>query len=178
MFVNPMLKQRIIKKSSEFCRLCNGPLSILIEKSKLILSKFEMSDNILEVFNSNDFTALIKIYTVYLKFYENVRTFIVDVKKTRKGRQFFDKVKRPLDSLLTCPAQRPCRFKLLLDQVLKRTPKNHPNYKELTQTCNRVESLVNFINEKLATERLRALENQITGNKKMCFIFTKRSILQ
>jgi hypothetical protein len=52
-----------------------------------------------------------------------------------------------LDALLVKPVQRITRYRMLLSEILDKTPETHPDYKALQVTCNELLVIISGINE-------------------------------
>jgi hypothetical protein len=74
---------------------------------------------------------------------------------------------KSLDDLLIMPVQRVPRYKLLLTELYEKTPKNHPDYKDLNVALNMTNKLALSINESTrqaeAISVYEELKDQITG---------------
>jgi len=73
-----------------------------------------------------------------------------------------------LPDLLIQPIQRPPRYKLLLEQLKKLTSEDHPDFKDITIACEKLDSMCFKINEQKKkvenmSEVLR-IQKQFTGN--------------
>jgi len=74
---------------------------------------------------------------------------------------------KSLEDLLIMPVQRVPRYKLLLTELYEKTPKNHPDFKDLQHALNLTQHLALSINENTrqaeATERYFGLQEVVTG---------------
>lgn len=100
------------------------------------------------------FSPFLKLYTEYTNCYQNsVDTMQLCLKKNNFA-QWMDKHIRenmdclPLDSLLIMPIQRIPRYRLLLEEVIKYTPEEHIDYKDLCSALNLIKEIASFINER------------------------------
>jgi len=65
---------------------------------------------------------------------------------------------KKLDNILIQPMQRICRYPLLLQELLKRTPQNHMDRSDISPACDSIEDIINQINEsRLQVERTEKL---------------------
>ncbi|KAI8821789.1 uncharacterized protein EV422DRAFT_566869 [Fimicolochytrium jonesii] len=70
-----------------------------------------------------------------------------------------------LKDLLITPVQRPPRYLLLLQELLKRTPEKHPDYENLVSAVKRIKRTVHTINErKKRHESMRKLHEAVRGS--------------
>lgn len=59
-----------------------------------------------------------------------------------------------------------------LKQLLKLTPKTHPDYEKLTETLEKVNEIARFVNNyKDEDKKLREILDQIEGCPIVCFFF-------
>lgn len=65
------------------------------------------------------------------------------------------------------PIQRICKYPLLLNELLKYTPKSHEEYENLTLALDKVEQVVTYINERKRLEenmkKLKEIDVLIEG---------------
>lgn len=68
------------------------------------------------------------------------------------------------------PVQRVLRYKLLLEDLKKKTPENHPDYKGLEEVLEKISVLAKDVNEALKTEenyrKLMKIQKNFVGNVK------------
>jgi len=96
-----------------------------------------------------------RMYTQYCANHDNARMRLEALKKENpKFNKFLeDKLNDPdcraldLAAFLITPVQRICRYPLLLKELLKHTPKDHPDHDDLETAIARVESIVADVNE-------------------------------
>jgi hypothetical protein len=95
--------------------------------------------------------------------------------KNKEFRKFHDDVMsndnvgEGLDSFLIRPIQRIPRYNLLIRELLKNTPNDHPDYQQLEKAQDDMEKLGELINTSVHTkanmERMSELEKIIKGYK-------------
>jgi len=72
-----------------------------------------------------------------------------------------------LFGFLIKPVQRICKYPLLIKELIKVTPEDHPDYKDLLHAQNQIEKVVSYINEgKRLTEVLQkvvSIQNNVDG---------------
>eukprot|EP00817_Percolomonadidae_sp_ATCC50343_P000507 CAMPEP_0117428354 /NCGR_PEP_ID=MMETSP0758-20121206/8087_1 /TAXON_ID=63605 /ORGANISM="Percolomonas cosmopolitus, Strain AE-1 (ATCC 50343)" /LENGTH=528 /DNA_ID=CAMNT_0005214677 /DNA_START=175 /DNA_END=1758 /DNA_ORIENTATION=- len=98
-------------------------------------------------------------YTNYINHYHIKNQLLSDELKTNvEFEEFCGKINQHLKAenarctslrgYLVMPVQRIPRYNLLLRDLLKRTPENHPEYKDLLRASNDINALADFINTK------------------------------
>lgn len=96
------------------------------------------------------------------------------MKSSKKFANFIDEIlehervnQQPLDSFLVKPVQRICRYPLLIHGILKNTPPDHPDYKILEATLQKLQNITDVVNEytrkKDSENRLFQLDLRISG---------------
>lgn len=111
------------------------------------------------------FAHFFKMYTSYVNTHDNATALLKKMAGEKKF-EWFQTMEREcvmnpkscnlnLASLLITPIQRIPRYKLLLTELLKHTPSNHPDHKQLTQAVELVGQVATHIND-----ALRAAENR------------------
>eukprot|EP00007_Cunea_sp_BSH-02190019_P001933 CAMPEP_0174240512 /NCGR_PEP_ID=MMETSP0417-20130205/19112_1 /TAXON_ID=242541 /ORGANISM="Mayorella sp, Strain BSH-02190019" /LENGTH=805 /DNA_ID=CAMNT_0015319609 /DNA_START=29 /DNA_END=2443 /DNA_ORIENTATION=+ len=101
-------------------------------------------------------TAYLKLYTQYVQNFNTASTTLQDLKLQSPGLCKLlvecGKSKRAknkdISSFLIMPVQRIPRYALLLDNLLKYTPEDHPDYKDLSEAVTKVKDVANYVNEK------------------------------
>ncbi|XP_064098919.1 FYVE, RhoGEF and PH domain-containing protein 3-like [Macrobrachium nipponense] len=98
----------------------------------------------------------LKVYASYAKNYQQAINILVDYeRKTSKFKAWLTtqesrpEVQTKLPSLLITPIQRIPRYRLLLEQLLKHTPKDHPHYGNIVQASEAIEKVAGHIEESL-----------------------------
>jgi hypothetical protein len=56
--------------------------------------------------------------------------------------------RQSLDSFLIMPVQRIPRYILLLSELKKHTPSDHPDYPKITEAWTSMQEVANYVNEK------------------------------
>eukprot|EP00727_Mastigamoeba_balamuthi_P004419 m51a1_g13976 putative pleckstrin domain-containing protein (983) ;mRNA; r:999259-1003482 len=105
----------------------------------------------------------IKLYKYYINNYDNALATLARVKdKYPEFRSHVEKIDHtdlvgglPIESYLVVPVQRIPRYVLLLQEMLKATPADHPDVELLTAAIVTIKALADYINE-----RKRVSENQ------------------
>ncbi|KAI3639930.1 hypothetical protein MIR68_002058 [Amoeboaphelidium protococcarum] len=131
--------------------------------------KGKLSDIVLK------FIPFMKIYAIYMKNYPNSLTLLSHLTSTSSTFGIFvsnqlrhPEVKSlPLVSLLLQPVQRLPRYRMLIAQLLKYTPRSHCDYDGLTEALQLIESVNQWVNERIRMHeedtRLVDLQNAIVG---------------
>ncbi|KAI3636519.1 hypothetical protein MIR68_005464 [Amoeboaphelidium protococcarum] len=131
--------------------------------------KGKLSDIVLK------FIPFMKIYAIYLKNYPNSLTLLSHLTSTSSTFGTFvsnqlrhpDVKSLPLVSLLLQPVQRLPRYRMLIEQLLKYTPRSHCDYDGLTEALQLIESVNQWVNERIRMHeedtRLVDLQNAIVG---------------
>jgi len=125
-----------------------------------------------DVFLTN--TGFIKFYRYYVNNYEASLEALEKCKK--KSEEFAIYVSNmeqtsqmrnlKLVSFLVTPVQRVMRYSMLLEEVLKKTPKGHPDQEPLRHAVAMTKSMAQYINEKKRNvENLAAFEDFLRGLK-------------
>lgn len=69
-----------------------------------------------------------------------------------------------MQSFLIKPIQRICKYPLLLKELLKHTPDDHPDYEYLSKSCQSIEEIVKKINERKREKDNSFKINEIAEN--------------
>ncbi|KAF2074898.1 hypothetical protein CYY_003817 [Polysphondylium violaceum] len=116
------------------------------------ITSLESTTSITEIFNKNK--ENFRMYSTYIITYDSAMTTLARLKKKKDFSNFLDKAKGDsrangldLTSLLIMPVQRLPRYVLLLNELLKNTPENHPNAKLLDKCIQGIKEVTIFINE-------------------------------
>jgi len=103
----------------------------------------------------NQIIPFFKIYTVYVNGYD-VALSMIDEEREKKNSDF-DKFLIDIEnegtlfqSYLVLPIQRPPRYVLLLKELVKFTPVDHPDYSYLEKSLTTLEEVASSINKKKA----------------------------
>lgn len=150
------------------------------------LSNWSDEQRVADVFLSHktDF----KIYSVYCKDYDSGDAFLKQRIKKKKDLEtllnscYSNPICMPgltLPSYLITVIQRTPRYILLLKDLLKRTPEDHPDYQNLVEAVSVMEKLAAYINDQLkqaqCQKALEVLETQISGLK--AYYIPERSLV-
>eukprot|EP01156_Anaeramoeba_ignava_P022240 Anaeramoba_ignava/c20412_g1_i2.p2 GENE.c20412_g1_i2~~c20412_g1_i2.p2 ORF type:complete len:330 (-),score=87.67 c20412_g1_i2:1450-2439(-) len=171
-FVKPLEEQTHIKhgliSSEQFKSLFSNIDSILflhIDTLKFFeqrfASNFDSSREIADIFLK--FVGFLKVYSEYCQNYDNSIKVLDDlVKKNQKFVDFIDECHNSpeiqglnISSLLILPVQRIPRYNLLIQTILKYTPKEHSDYDNLNKALDTTKEISDWINT-----NIKKLENR------------------
>lgn len=135
-------------------QLINSNAGIIIRYSKLLLEdlvpraeSFSTTTCIGDIFLI--LADYMKVYTQYIKVYEPFMSKFVQC--MNKNKVLKEKMNQSeflaFESCLICPVQRIPRYQLLIQDLLKVTPQEHPDYPQLQQALKKVAEIGNFVNE-------------------------------
>ena len=160
LFVTPMKAYPMGLTHDEFLSIfsnvevlekCHTDLLGTIEQR---LARWDDDSTIGDVFLTE--TGFIKLYRYYVNNYENS---LVVLAQCRKKSAEFDAYLRKweltpemrnsqLTAFLVAPVQRVMRYSMLLEEVLKKTPREHPDAEPLRRAVAMMKSMAEYINEK------------------------------
>lgn len=126
--------------------------TILLKDLEQILNNWSYDTRLSGVFlQMADF---LKLYTTYINNYSSALETVTFCKQSSVFSSLLEKCESNprcdslnFPSLLIMPVQRIPRYILLLTEIHKHTPKNHPDYEKLTQSLNKVKEVADDINE-------------------------------
>jgi len=117
----------------------------------------------------------IKLYKHYINQYDSAARLVKEWRETIKPFKKYLKETEwtpvlqhtNLESLLVTPIQRLPRYVLLLEEMAKCTPENHPDHGKIGEAIGLVRELTDYVNkckkESNSTDELRAFEQKIIG---------------
>ena len=125
----------------------------LLEKIEARVKHWDDDSCLGDVFLTD--TGFIKLYRYYVNNYEQSLTALARCRK--KSAEFDEYVKRweltpkmrnsRLIDFLVAPVQRVMRYSMLLEELLKKTPPQHPDEEPLRSAVAMTKGMANFINE-------------------------------
>lgn len=100
--------------------------------------------------------GFLKIYSRYCSHYSEAMRVLNECKKNSKFKKFLDEVKkkshdlehRGLEDFLIRPVQRIPRYFLLLQDLVRHTGTDHPDYVNLDAAAQKVQAVAEYMNEK------------------------------
>jgi len=117
----------------------------------------------------------IKLYKHYINQYDTAAKYVKEWRETVKpfGKYLKETEWTPalqctnLESLLVTPIQRLPRYVLLLEEIAKYTPENHPDHAKIGDAIGLIRELTDYVNkckrESSSTDELRTIEQKIVG---------------
>ncbi|KAK5579913.1 hypothetical protein RB653_009602 [Dictyostelium firmibasis] len=116
------------------------------------ITSLESTVAITSIFNKNQ--ENFKMYSNYIIGYDASVTLLARLRKKKDFSNFLEKCRNDsrcngldLNSILIMPVQRLPRYVLLLSELIKQTPPNHPNIKLLNKCLKGIKEVTSFINE-------------------------------
>ncbi|KAH0793812.1 Kelch motif family protein [Histomonas meleagridis] len=95
------------------------------------------------------FIPYLKIYKNYISVYDSLQLKLAKSQNNPKNKNVLDEFSktiyaggRSLDSVLSIPFQRTMRYRMLLEAVLKKTPKVHPDHKFLIEAIEKLKTIL------------------------------------
>jgi len=119
----------------------------------------------------------LKMYTVYMNGFRVAQSRLEELAKDPAFSQAVNEIHAEgftpgmggLTLLMGCPLSRIPRYVLLLKDLKKNTPEDHPDFHPLTKALDAVTDMANFINETKRhdenQQRMQAIDNRLTGDK-------------
>ena len=132
-----------------------GDILGIRQVNKELLSAMEIStDKIGQVFL--DLAPYLKFYSTYANDFKTATNLVEDqLNKNKPFRQFMERqesrpeVCKKLNALLITPVQRIPRYKLLLDDIIKNTPRYHPDKDNLMEARTQIDAIAWYINDQI-----------------------------
>ena len=123
--------------------------------NKELLAAMEVStDHIGKVFL--DLAPYLKFYSTYANDFRDASKLVDEfTEKSKAFRQLLanqesrPEVQKKLNSLLITPVQRIPRYKLLLDDIIKNTPRYHPDKDNLQEARTHIDAVAWYINDQI-----------------------------
>ncbi|KAJ1657924.1 hypothetical protein IWQ61_002743 [Dispira simplex] len=186
-------KYRGILSSTEIKSIFSNVDSLLMLHRDHLLPELEQcvqqqDERLGNVFLRN--SAFIRIYSVYVNNFDNATELLTDLEKQRKkftkflalARRHSDHNQLNLLGYLLLPVQRVPRYKLLLEQLLETTPRDHPDYPDLVRALEEVRDRADEINEKKRDQernvKVIQIANQIRGSQRIQLIQPHRRFIR
>uniref|UniRef100_A0A6B2L268 Uncharacterized protein n=1 Tax=Arcella intermedia TaxID=1963864 RepID=A0A6B2L268_9EUKA len=102
------------------------------------------------------------LYTQYSLNYGKAAEVLREISKDKKVKQFFtDKSNDPIcvgldfSAYLIMPIQRIPRYRLLIEELLNNTPKDHDDYKKLEDALSKVKNVAKEVDKAIVEEEIR-----------------------
>jgi hypothetical protein len=152
-FMNP-IKETYMLPGQVFAAIFGDILGIRQVNKELLTAMEHSTDQIGKVFlelapylkfystDANDFESDIKLIEEWKEKHKGIRTLVANA-ETRP------EVQKKLNSLLITPIQRIPRYKLLLDDIIKNTPRFHPDRNNLEEARTQIDAIAWYINDQI-----------------------------
>jgi hypothetical protein len=157
--------------STEMINTIFGNIQLLAGFHRLFLADLVSADfEMASAFVRN--ADFLKMYSDYLNKYMAVMTIINEQRTNRKFQDFLAKARQAtggmdLMSYLIMPVQRIPRYVLLLKELQKNTPEQHPTHETLLSALQKVEKIASHVNEQKRQvedmSKLLEIQNKLTG---------------
>jgi hypothetical protein len=126
----------------------------LLDQLEVRVSKWSVSQRLGDIFLL--ISNFLKIYTQYCSNYNEAMRILSECKKQSKFKKFLDELKkkchdiehRGIEDYLIRPVQRIPRYYLLLQDLVKHTSKDHPDYANLASAAQKVQAVAEYMNDK------------------------------
>eukprot|EP00339_Tiarina_fusa_P026170 CAMPEP_0117011394 /NCGR_PEP_ID=MMETSP0472-20121206/9802_1 /TAXON_ID=693140 ORGANISM="Tiarina fusus, Strain LIS" /NCGR_SAMPLE_ID=MMETSP0472 /ASSEMBLY_ACC=CAM_ASM_000603 /LENGTH=613 /DNA_ID=CAMNT_0004714175 /DNA_START=159 /DNA_END=2000 /DNA_ORIENTATION=- len=193
-FLQPMRDQQIVDETALRAVFANVESILMLNKTLLDETAERMANWGLEVKIGDVFlkiTEFLKVYIDYVKNYENALQTLTDLKKENGALRKFLKVQmrqcdghtyETLESFLITPVQRIPRYNLLLGEIVKNTPRGHPDYDDLVSASEKVQETARYVNERAREAeqlaKVYTIQNQITGKFDRDLVSPDRRLIQ
>lgn len=134
----------------------------------------------------SSFSPYFELYGVYASYHDDAAAALDALRGDPTAAQFLDACQhdprcktKDFRSFLILPIQRVPRYRLLLQEMLKRTPRDHPDRRPLRTAVKRVDMAAHALNRAIrrreAREKLRQLESRFIGD--IDLVVTGRQLL-
>jgi hypothetical protein len=126
----------------------------LLQQLEERVTKWSVSQKLGDIFTL--ISSYLKIYTQYCSNYNEAMRILSECKKQNKFKKFVDELKkkchdiehRGIEDYLIRPVQRIPRYYLLLQDLVKHTSKDHPDYANLASAAQKVQAVAEYVNGK------------------------------
>ncbi|KAL6052950.1 Rho guanine nucleotide exchange factor (GEF) 17, variant 3 [Balamuthia mandrillaris] len=179
-FLKPVRQRQFLNKMEQAMIFSNVE-ALLDVNSALLEDLFRRQKENIVVERVGDILVersdLFKLYAVYCSNQPIIMTELTKLKtKYPPFKEFLDEAFRnpqcrllELHSFLIHPLQRICKYPLLLKELLKNTPEDHPDHKDLKEALERISEVVDLINERTRQVKnvadVTEIENSIQGGE-------------
>ena len=152
-FMKPLQENEIL--DTQVYASIFGDLLGIRQVNKELLTAMELStDKIGKVFL--DLAPYLKFYSTYANDFKQATQLVEEqLEKNKPFKQLLAKqesrpeVQKKLNALLITPVQRIPRYKLLLDDIIKNTPRFHPDKDNLQEARIQIDSIAWYINDQI-----------------------------
>eukprot|EP00019_Armaparvus_languidus_P006647 CAMPEP_0168590418 /NCGR_PEP_ID=MMETSP0420-20121227/6557_1 /TAXON_ID=498008 /ORGANISM="Pessonella sp." /LENGTH=655 /DNA_ID=CAMNT_0008626075 /DNA_START=243 /DNA_END=2210 /DNA_ORIENTATION=- len=173
-YVEPIESKELIPPEDQSHLFSN--VRSLVQLHQEILKMLESSQSDTSVSIGQTFVRIgsyLKVYTTYVIDQEGTRDFVhKKFSEYPEFKEFCDRVKSlpqsrslDLESYLIKPVQRVCKYPLLINDLLKTTPKTDPNHELLAQAVESMRDVASHINDN--KKRVQAIQRVAEINQKI-----------
>jgi len=152
-FMKPLQENEILA-SQIYASIFGDILGIRQVNKELLLAMETSTDKIGKVFL--DLAPYLKFYSTYANDFKTATNLVEDqLVKNKPFRTFMERqesrpeVCKKLNALLIAPIQRIPRYKLLLDDIIKNTPRYHPDKENLMESRTQIDAIAWYINDQI-----------------------------
>eukprot|EP01098_Paradermamoeba_levis_P016286 TRINITY_DN869_c0_g3_i2.p1 TRINITY_DN869_c0_g3~~TRINITY_DN869_c0_g3_i2.p1 ORF type:complete len:700 (-),score=172.43 TRINITY_DN869_c0_g3_i2:68-2077(-) len=177
LFVKPLKEKNLLGKKEVYSLTLN--LEDILQVNKDFLKAVEnQRDKGMLIELGDAFVErgdMFKIYAVYCPNQAAIGSHITAHRETNPAfaefvKQFDDEPSfrgMPLASYLAKPVQRLCKYPLLLRELQKCTDENHPDYKRIIESSNKITVVVDLVNER--TRQVDELKKMMDLSQNLIF---------
>jgi len=177
LFLQPLRERQIITPAESNLLFAN--IEVLLMLNRVVLKglqkRMAVGSQIIvigDIFQK--MAEYFKMYTVYCANHDKTVQIFNELTKRPIFANFLEECfldprsrNLTLFGFLIKPVQRICKYPLLIKELVKVTPEDHPDYKDLMHAQNQIEKVVSYINEgKRLTEVLQkvvSIQNNVDG---------------
>lgn len=152
-FMKPLQESEILP-SQVYANIFGDILGIRQVNKELLVAMEVSTDKIGKVFL--DLAPYLKFYSTYANDFRQATQLVEEhMEKNKAFRSLLAKqesrpeVQKKLNALLITPVQRIPRYKLLLDDIIKNTPRFHPDKDNLQEARTQIDSIAWYINDQI-----------------------------
>ncbi|GAB6025669.1 LD03170p [Chamberlinius hualienensis] len=173
-FIEPIQQRQLV--SSKETLVIFGPIESILNVNNELLSRCEADrEDIANIFVN--LAPFLKIYTSYAHGYEEANRLlsrVLEDKQSKLSTFIHQQETRPevsmkLYSLLITPIQRVPRYKLLLEELIERTPCESEEYRVLLDAAQKIGDVTDSINECLREREniqyMLTIQQRLTKNR-------------
>ena len=152
-FMKPLQENGILANQT-YAGIFGDILGIRQVNKELLLAMETSTDKIGKVFL--DLAPYLKFYSTYANDFKTATSLVEEqLFRNKPFKAFMERqetrpeVCKKLNALLITPVQRIPRYKLLLDDIIKNTPRYHPDKENLLEARAQIDSIAWYINDQI-----------------------------
>jgi len=152
-FMNPIRESGFLP-NNVYAGIFGDILGIRQVNKELLTSMEHSTEQIGKVFL--ELAPYLKFYSTYANDFEKATKLVEEWMEKHKGfrallanQESRPEVQRKLNALLITPVQRIPRYKLLLDDIIKNTPRFHPDRSNLEEARTQIDAIAWHINDQI-----------------------------